>query len=748
MLALVALAGIVTFIRQSPPTAASDGVRPNIVVIEADDLRADELQFLPKTRELLQGTTFTNSFASTSLCCPSRAAFLSGQYATNNGVADNYSFDSFDANSTIATLLHDSGYFTGIIGKYLNGYECDTPRPPGWNQWQVLCGGAGSLYRMQNYTMNINGSTTKMTPQIGALYQTDEIAKRSTAVIEEGANSSNPFFLWITPTANHSGPGTRYRPVDRTAIVPCTRTRVTDCWRWTPSPNYGEPDVTDKPNYLQPLPPLVGSRVAGRARNVIVAAELKRLRMLPALDELVASVVAKLKSLGQFDNTIIMFTSDNGYMLGEHRYFLTKGLVYDESLRVPLIVSGPGVPVATNPAPIVNTDLAPTIAHFAGLEAQDQLVFDGRSFIPALDDPSINAHRAMLHTQVEGHSTGRMIGLPTISYAQPAGIAVRADQFIYIELATGERELYDHSRDPYELTNEADNPTYATVRGQLASLLSELSRCRGATCHRSRANLRPNVAVSSICLPDLSCVLSIDASDPDGAIGMTRVDFGDGAVVETTSATIPHAYATRGSKVVSVAVLDDRGEPTTITDTLTVGPPNVSPIAAFAASPTDLSVAFDGTPSSDPDGSVVSWSWDFGDGTGDTGSMPAHTYTQGGSYSVAMTVTDNEGTSTTLVRTVLVQAPNVPPTAVWTPAVVGRTVAFTGSDSFDPDGIIISYFWDFGDGSDPISPDEVSERVGANPSHTYASPGTYSVSLTVTDDRGSTSQLTADVVID
>ena len=162
------------------------------------------------------------------------------------------------------------------------------------------------------------------------------------------------------------------------------------------------------------------------------------------------------------------------------------------------------------------------------------------------------------------------------------------------------------------------------------------------------------------------------------------------------------------------------------------------PTAAFSATPNNLSVNFDASGSSDPDGSITSYAWDFGDGSTGTGVNPTHPYAASGTYTVTLTVTDNNGGQDSVSHDVSVQGPNVLPKAGFSSTVTGASASFDSSTSSDPDGTIQSYAWDFGDGT---------TSTAANPSHTYASSGTFHVQLTVTDDRGGTDSVTHDVTV-
>src|SRR5438477_5501240 len=192
VIALVLVASAVSTLATSPH-ASHAAVRPNVVVIELDDMRTSEMQYLTQTLALLQGTSFSHSYVSTSLCCPSRAAFLSGQYTQNNMVANNNAYTKFNHTNTLATWLHGAGYFTGIIGKYLNGYGCASKLPPGWDHWQALC---SSIYNMFGYSLR-DGATVVKYGTTASDYQTDVLAQRSVSTIDEASNSGKPFFLWI-----------------------------------------------------------------------------------------------------------------------------------------------------------------------------------------------------------------------------------------------------------------------------------------------------------------------------------------------------------------------------------------------------------------------------------------------------------------------------------------------------------------------------------------------------------------------
>jgi N-acetylglucosamine-6-sulfatase len=696
---LVLVAGVVTVAVSARSSHASS--RPNVVVIEVDDMRSSEMQYMTQTLALLQGTTFSQSYVSTSMCCPSRAAFLSGQYTQNNLVTNNSAYRKFNHANTVATWLHGSGYFTSIIGKYLNGYGCATTLPPGWDHWQALC---ASIYNMYGYSLR-DGTTTVKYGSTAADYQTDVLAQRSVATIDEASSSGKPFFLWITPTAPHSGPGPRVAPRYATAM---------SNWTLPTPPSFNEANVSDKPAWVQALKPITASQ-----KSSLRTDELRRIRMLLAADDLVAQVVNELTATGQIDNTVIMFTSDNGFMRGEHRVRTGKEVEFQESLSVPLLISGPGFPVGTNNNPVMNTDLAPTIAALAGVTPGR--VQDGRSILPVVQGVADWSRRAIRHFVTPDNTSDG--GTPP----HPSADGIRAGPYTYFELSTGERELYDHSADPYELTNVFGQPKYSSLQSQLQQMLRVLKTCAGASCQMYLGNIAPTAAATVACT-NLTCNFDASGSgDLDGTIASYDWDFGDGTT--GSGVTASHTYAAASTYTATLTVTDDQGATATDAVVATGTAANLPPTAAFTSACPDLSCSFDGGASSDPDGVIAAYKWDFGDGTMSTVAAPSHDYAAAGTYTVALQVTDNRGATDTATATVSVTAPNVPPTAQFTSSCTGLDCTFDATSSIDPDGTIVSYAWDFGDGS---------TGSGTTPAHSYAFAGVYSVVLTVTDDRGAT----------
>lgn len=226
------------------------------------------------------------------------------------------------------------------------------------------------------------------------------------------------------------------------------------------------------------------------------------------------------------------------------------------------------------------------------------------------------------------------------------------------------------------------------------------------------------------------------SSDPDGTVASYAWTFGDGTT--STAASPTKTYAAPGTYPVTLTVTDDKGLTARASTSVTVVA-NVAPTASFVATPSGLAVEVDAGASSDPDGTVSDYAWTFGDGGTATGPAASHTYTDEGTYTVGLTVTDDQGATATTTRAVTVTRPaNVLPSASFTSEATFLDVAFDGSASTDPDGDLASYAWTFGDGS---------VGTGQSASHAYASAGTYDVTLTVTDDRGGSSSVTRSVTV-
>jgi N-acetylglucosamine-6-sulfatase len=472
---VVATAGAVGVHRSGGSAqAAAPPPRPNIVVLETDDQTLAEMEVLPNVRHLIgdEGVTFDHNFDSFSLCCPSRASFLTGQYSHNNGVRGNAlpqgGFEKLDGTNTLPVWLQRSGYYTVHLGKYLNGYGRRNPLeiPPGWSEWHGSVD--PSTYRYYNYTLNENGVLTTYcaVPQ-PSCYQTDVYRDKADEIIRRRA-PGGPFFLWVAFLANHSGnPRDADDPPNLTTPVPAPRYK--DRLAGTPlpqPPSFNEADVSDKPAGIRRRALLTPRQIAGVQENW-----QQRRETLLAVDDAVASIVDALRQTGELDNTLLMFTSDNGFFHGEHRVRNGKVLLYEESIHLPLLMRWTGnksLPRGVHRSQLtMNVDDAETILAAAGKPARPGLVEDGTSLLPLWRDGARELGRDLLvdNTPGAGHFD-----------------AIRSRNFLYAEYQNGDRELYDLQRDPYELQSQHANPAYETIRSALAGRLHNLVGCAGATC--------------------------------------------------------------------------------------------------------------------------------------------------------------------------------------------------------------------------------------------------------------------------
>jgi N-acetylglucosamine-6-sulfatase len=436
--------------------------KPNIVLILADDMRYDDLEHMPKTQNLIvkEGLKYENAFATTPLCCPSRASILRGQYTHNHETWLNVrGFPTFKRlgheRSTIATWLSKEGYETALLGKYLNAYDWDDRQhvPPGWEEWRGMLT-EGAYY---DYTLSENGKPIRY-GSAEADYFTDVLAGEAREIIRSSAGQDKPLFMYLAPNAPH-GPG-----------PPAPRHEGLFAEVGAPRPpSFDEADVSDKPGWIRMFP-----RLSADQKAYIDRVYRGHLRLLPSLDDLVADVVEELRSAGELENTYLFFSSDNGLLMGEHRILEGKGPPYEESIRVPLAVRGPGIPAGRSTDQIaLNIDLAPTVADLGG--AATPPFVDGRSLKPTFAQDAPSWRTAFL---AESEYLTGQGGTPQHDTIRTAGGEK------YVEYPSGakvEQEYYQLTEDPYELENayrSADPNRIEELRARLEALKS----CSGAAC--------------------------------------------------------------------------------------------------------------------------------------------------------------------------------------------------------------------------------------------------------------------------
>ena len=523
----------------SPPlTPAGAAPRPNIVLVLADDLDAAGYDTgglnLVKTNVVNEGAWVPNFLLSQPLCCPSRSSILLGQYAHNHGVFGNKSrpekpsmdggYERFLAlnleMSTVATCLQSRGYRTGLFGKYLNRYpngKAQTYIPPGWNKWFVDVAKIGADYPSFNYTANDNGTlrnfgrrdpaTPNPAPNTSD-YFTDQVRDRAVTFIDEALQSAQPFFLYLAPHAPHLPAVAPARHQGAFAALSVPRT-----------PAFNEADVNDKPGFVRGLPDLRFDRNGNPTPSVIQELDAdfrQRARSELAIGELVRDVVARLGS--QRDNTYVFFVSDNGLHLGQHRLPPGKSTVYEEDIRVPMAVRGPGIARGSRVDDLVgNVDLAPTFIHIASGQPDDQppprLVgangrpADGRSLLPLLHGRPVASRRQaylierfpdvvkVVTSEVTPEADGDdPVGAAFAELTIPAFVALRTPRYTFAQYQgqdpAKKREMYDLFSDPNQLCNlmrretcspqpPAPNPTLVNA---LVTRLNALKTCSGQTC--------------------------------------------------------------------------------------------------------------------------------------------------------------------------------------------------------------------------------------------------------------------------
>jgi arylsulfatase A-like enzyme len=509
-----------------PASADRDG-RPNILVVMTDDMAATDVALMPNVQRLLakQGTTFNDAIDSFPLCCPARATFITGQYAHNHGVAGNFApygwYGMADRGNILPAWLQDAGYRTALVGKWLNGYGAQDAHgeiPAGFNIWRGLLD--VSAYDYYNFVMNYDGELrtwgdsdfatklvkfakievddepdtlasiqAKLQELFGPApysywgsenpqdYSPDVTGSMTEKLLKKERNKKKPFFVWWSVAAPHredvsttlmGRPGPDPRPAPRYADA------VSSLSLPQP-PSFNEPDFSDKPSPLTNAAPSMS-----QAQIDQLALDYQgRAGALMAVDDHVAKMVKILKKTHQLKDTLIVFVSDNGWLQGQHRITGDKFLPYEESLRVPLIVRGPGVPKGqTISGQVSNIDFAPTLLDFAN--AKPGRTMDGVSLLPTIRKPKKRPDRAL---EIEALAPLFAGQIPVNAWDRPY-TGVRTDQYTYVVWTeTGEEELYDRAADPYQLDNVAADPAYAAIKAELASKLVALEHCSGAACN-------------------------------------------------------------------------------------------------------------------------------------------------------------------------------------------------------------------------------------------------------------------------
>ena len=436
---------------QQPPDASAAGTRkPNILIVLTDDQRASgTFGQMPVVRRWFQqgGTSYENAFAASPACCPSRASIFTGRYVHNHGLEGDYNDVDFAderptfQSTTIQSQLKARGYKTALFGKYLNGWNI-TKAPPHFDKWAIL---DEATYR---------GGVWNDQGEVGtiATYSTTLVRRRSLRFISSSEKRDRqPWFLVIAPNAPHE-PFTPEKPYENAAVSPLPK-----------GPSFLEEDRTDKPDYVQ----------AEETREEDVAREYEgQIRTLLSVDDLVGAVEARLRETGENRRTLAFFTSDNGYLWGEH-HLRGKFVPYMGSVRIPLLARWPGkIEMGRTDTRLVsNIDLVPTIQD--ALNIAPQHTIDGRSLLS-------NHERERL--LIEKFRYGRIMRWDSIITPHFQYIEYLDDDKDEFQIT--DREYYDLNEDAWQLTNllrDAD-PANDPDIGRLSAQLAADRECSGSSC--------------------------------------------------------------------------------------------------------------------------------------------------------------------------------------------------------------------------------------------------------------------------
>jgi arylsulfatase A-like enzyme len=434
------------------------GARPNFVFVLTDDLTQNLISHMPHVQALARaGSAMSRYYVVDSLCCPSRSAIFTGEYPHDNGVFTNKGsdggYDAFNRNGdpqkSFAVALRKSGYRTALMGKYLNGYFPVDGVPPGWDEWDVV----GNGYPEFNYTLNENGPRQHYGHDAKS-YLTDVLSAKAGSFIDSAAASGKPFMLEVATFAPHAP----YTPAPRYAEA-AGQVTYPESGAYNRLPE-------NPPSWLKGQPSLTPAR-----QHRIAAAYRKRVEAVLAVDDMIGHLEDELRATGAARNTYVVFSSDNGYHMGEYQLMPGKQTAFDTDIHVPLMVSGPGVPAGNVISQLAsNIDLNPTFESLAGLPGPAGV--DGHSLAELWHGKHpANWRQAIL---VEHHGPDDSTGDPDrqdqLSGEPPSYEAVRTATALYVRYASGAQEYYDTAHDPLELDNIASAGVPVALRNALAAL--------------------------------------------------------------------------------------------------------------------------------------------------------------------------------------------------------------------------------------------------------------------------------------
>jgi arylsulfatase A-like enzyme len=411
---------------------------PNIVIFVTDDQR-DGLEVMPKTVAWLGkgGTRYENAFATTPLCCPSRASIFSGRYAHNHEVTSNTDPRDLNQQTTMQYYLDRAGYRTGIFGKYMNSWLAQ--RPPYFDRWAIF-GKAATSYSGGEW--NVQG-----TIQTVSQYATQFIGDKAQTFLN--STSNQPWFLYLAPPNPHP-PYTAEAKYKSAPVPP-----------WTCTPAVMESDRSDKPPYV---------RLFNRSCSKGKETRVKQLRTLMSVDDLMDRVLRTIQAEGELSNTLVFFLSDNGHLWSEHGLG-GKRHAYLKSIQIPMFARWPGhIPAgAVDRRLVANIDVAPTVLDAVGLTATTRM--DGHSLLSGY-----KRDRMLTEYWSGGDWSGPGEGDPVPDWASLYTLNGQFVRYYRPDGSVSFTEYYDLKADPWELSNLFNPPA-----GWAAQLTSDRG-CAGASC--------------------------------------------------------------------------------------------------------------------------------------------------------------------------------------------------------------------------------------------------------------------------
>lgn len=390
--------------------------KPNILLVVSDDQPLRSMETMPLTRRWMNrsGVKYTHAYATTPVCCPSRATLLTGQYAHNHRVTTNgrETVLRLDQESTVQKVLSDNGYLTAAYGKYLNAWNVYKP-PPHFDEWAII---PKSKDAYSWGIWNVQGGL-EYVPTYGTTF----VGEKATDFIERAHESDQPWFMYLAPPAPHSPyePEGKYRSLEVS--------------RWKGDPSNFDRDDRDMPDYV---------RAAQRKFYEGQDVRRRQLITLKSLDDTMGGLQATLEGLGELDNTLVIYISDNGYLWGQH-HMIKKFVPYVESVRIPAFISWPEGLVPGKDERVVGTiDITPTILDAAGFDPRQELPVDGRSLL----DGSWSRREILIEAWKESARIPAWSGL----------ISPRKSYVTYYsenDFTPTFHEYYKLLDDPYQMTN-------------------------------------------------------------------------------------------------------------------------------------------------------------------------------------------------------------------------------------------------------------------------------------------------------